>query len=126
MPNIPGPSSTRPFGSVYADSHSDSPSLLLKAENVRWGEFSIVQAELNCLRDLLDNGRNWSYALDMAGSEVMLLTNRELVHSLDKTGKTIFTASFRPPAKEKIRVQYKFPPGIGDKWDMNGPLITVN
>ena len=57
----------------------------------------------------------------MAGSEVMLLTNRELVQSLDKTGKTIFTASFRPPAKEKIRVQYKFPPGIGDRWDMNGP-----
>ena len=62
----------------------------------------------------------------MAGSEVMLLTNRELVHSLDKTGKTIFTASFRPPAKEKIRVQYKFPPGIGDRWDMNGPCQLKN
>ena len=44
--------------------------------SVGWGQFSIVQAELYCLRDLLNNGRNWSYALDMAGSEVMLLTNR--------------------------------------------------
>ena len=43
---------------------------------VRWGQFSIVQAELYCLKDLMNNGRNWSYALDMAGSEVMMFTNR--------------------------------------------------
>ena len=59
--------------------------------DVRWGEFSIVQAELNCLRDLLNNGRNWSYALDMAGSEVMLATNKEVVQRLDRKAQSIYT-----------------------------------
>ena len=37
---------------------------------VYWGHFSIVEAELFCLTDLMttlmDNGRDWSYAVDMA------------------------------------------------------------
>ena len=52
--------------------------------DVYWGHFSIVQAELICMRDLLTNGRNWSYALNMAGSEVMLATNLELVNILSQ------------------------------------------
>ena len=47
-----------------------------EAVAVHWGHFSIVEAELSCLRDLLHNNRSWQYALDMAGSEVMMFTNR--------------------------------------------------
>ena len=62
------------YRSKYPGSYIFSSS---RSVSVAWGQFSIVQAELHCLKDLLDNGRNWSYALDMAGSEVVLLTNRE-------------------------------------------------
>ena len=72
-----------------------------QAQDVRWGEFSIVQAELNCLQDLLDSGRNWSYALDLAGSEVMLLTNRELVQRLDSKAQTIYTGKL---SQEKVGI----------------------
>ena len=85
------------------------PCCTLQAVDVKWGEFSIVEAELNCLRDLLNNSRPWSYALDMAGSEVMLATNRELVDSLDRKAKEIYTASFPMPKNNEHRINYPVP-----------------
>ena len=91
------------------------PCCTLQAVDVRWGEFSIVEAELNCLQDLLNNSRPWSYALDMAGSEVMLATNKELVDSLDRKAKEIYTASFPLPKNNENRIKYKFKPGLSKK-----------
>ena len=85
------------------------PCCTLQAVDVRWGQFSIVEAELNCLRDLLNNSRPWSYALDMAGSEVMLATNKELVGSLDRKAKEIYTASFPMPDYNEDRIDYPVP-----------------
>ena len=79
-----------------------------KSVPVHWGHFSIVEAELLCLNDLLDNGRNWSYALDMAGSEVMLLTNRELVANLSANLGEIYTESFPLPDDNRGRIEHKF------------------
>ena len=49
---------------------------------VYWGHYSIVQAEFNCLLDLFNNslkvGKPWVYALNLAGSEIMTYTNKEL------------------------------------------------
>ena len=68
-----------------------------------------MQAELNCLKDLLNSGRNWSYALDMAGSEVMLLTNREMVANLDSQAEKIYTASFPLPQNNMFRIEFHLP-----------------
>ena len=43
-----------------------------------WGHWSIVQAELNCLKDLYNDDQRWKYAVDLAGSELMVLSNAEL------------------------------------------------
>ena len=37
---------------------------------VYWGHYSILEAELLCLQDLLHNNKSWQYAIDLAGSEV--------------------------------------------------------
>ena len=42
---------------------------------VYWGTYSIVEAELACLADLLAVP-GWMYAVNLAGSEVVLATNR--------------------------------------------------
>ena len=65
--------------------------------DVYWGHFSIVQAELICMSDLLSNGRNWSYALNMAGSEVMLATNLEIVNILSQGEGERYSHSFPMP-----------------------------
>ena len=46
---------------------------------VYWGHFSNVEAELACMRDLLNLDMDWQYLINMAGSELMLSTNKELV-----------------------------------------------
>ena len=75
---------------------------------VYWGHFSIVEAELLCLKDLLNTGRNWSFVLNMAGSEVMLLTNRELVANLSANLGEIYTESFPLPDHNLDRIKYQF------------------
>ena len=85
--------------------------------SVGWGQFSIVQAELYCLRDLLNNGRNWSYALDMAGSEVMLATNLELVTKIRQNEGKRFASSFPMPedwkaARVNVKIDYEEPQGM--------------
>ena len=74
---------------------------------VYWGHYSIVEAELFCLSNLMDNGRNWSYAVDMAGSEVMMFTNRELVANLSANMGLLYTESFPLPEGNQFRVQFK-------------------
>ena len=70
--------------------------------DVYWGHFSIVEADFLCMRDLLTNGRNWSYALNMAGSEVMLATNLELVNILSQEEGQRFSES-APMSEKRIK-----------------------
>ena len=48
-----------------------------RAVPVFWGSFSIVEADFACLADLLAVP-GWKYAVNLAGSETMLATNRSL------------------------------------------------
>ena len=50
---------------------------------VYWGHWSIVQAELNCLKDLEVDSLSWKYALNLAGSELMVISNSKLGKAYD-------------------------------------------
>ena len=52
---------------------------------VYWGHYSNVEAELACMTDLLNLDMDWQYLVNMAGSELMLFTNKELVAHLSST-----------------------------------------
>ena len=94
------------YRSRYPDSFIHKAS---RNVSVYYAHFSIVEAELICLQDLLDSGRHWSYAIDMAGSEVMLFTNKELVANLSSTDRPeIYTGSFPLPDNNLFRIQYKY------------------
>ena len=56
--------------------------LCSKSENVKWGMFSIVQAELNCWNDLLQSKVAWRYLINLTGKEFPLKTNLQLVKIL--------------------------------------------
>ena len=91
---------------------------------VYWGHFSIVEAELLCLTDLMVNGRNWSYAVNMAGSEVMMFTNRELVANISANMGRIYTESFPLPEGNQFRVKYQHKydnPGRGQRLGDHDP-----
>ena len=88
----------------FPGSYIQSPA---KSVPVYWGHYSIVEAELLCLKDLFESGRNWSYAIDMAGSEVMMATNRELVDEISDKKGLIFTESRPIPESLDFRFKYQ-------------------
>ena len=59
----------------------DNVFLATKQEDVFYGTFSRVQADLNCMQDLI-RYPSWKYLLNMANSELPLKSNSELVKIL--------------------------------------------
>ena len=55
--------------------------LASKFYNVRWGELSVLETELQCMRDLLKYKR-WKYFINLTGQEFPLKTNWQLVKIL--------------------------------------------
>jgi Core-2/I-Branching enzyme len=47
--------------------------------DIHWGEYSLLEAELICLRQLLNRPEPWRYYVNLMGREFPLRTNRELV-----------------------------------------------
>jgi hypothetical protein len=46
--------------------------------DVKWGGFSLLEAELSCMKTLWPY-KNWTYYLNLAGQEFPLKTNRQIV-----------------------------------------------
>ena len=63
---------------------ADNIIVSTKIENVIWGHVSLLNAQLNCFRDLLlyRSRVPWKYAFNLNGLELPLRTNRELVEML--------------------------------------------
>ena len=109
------------YRSRFPDSYIYSSS---QSVSVYWGHFSIVEAELFCLSDLLNKKSNWSYAVNMAGSEVMMVTNRELVANLSANLGQIYTESFPLPEDNQFRVKYQHKyedPNMGQRLGHHDP-----
>ena len=58
------------FANVFVASESIS---------IHWGEFSLLEAELVCLRALFERPERWYYYVNVMGREFPLRTNHELV-----------------------------------------------
>jgi len=60
-----------------------------KLENVSYEHHSIMDAQLNCMEDLMqyDHAR-WKYVINLCGREIPLQTNRRIVQSLVKLNST--------------------------------------
>ena len=54
--------------------------------DVKWGNFSLLRAELSCMRDLLARSGTWKYLINLTGEEFPLVTNLELVTILKRLG----------------------------------------
>jgi len=53
-----------------------------KSIDVHWAEFSLLEAELICLRELFERPEHWQYYMNLVGRDFPLRTNRELVKIL--------------------------------------------
>ena len=59
-----------------------------KVENVVWGYYTIMEAQMDCMTDLLKlrakQEHKWKYVINLCGKELPLRTNREIVTRLMK------------------------------------------
>ena len=57
-----------------------------RQESVVWGHYSVLAAQMNCMKDLLNlrtqQEHKWKYLLNLCGKELPLITNREMVSRL--------------------------------------------
>ena len=84
-----------------------------KLEDVIWGYYTIMQAQMNCLHDLhryrekQSAELKWRYVINVCGKELPLVTNRELVsHLMALRGSSSVTAY--EPSKEELRKRIQF------------------
>ncbi|XP_068092982.1 N-acetyllactosaminide beta-1,6-N-acetylglucosaminyl-transferase-like [Hyperolius riggenbachi] len=80
--------------------------LASKMEPVVYAGISRLQADLNCMKDLLQSEVQWKYVINMCGQDFPLKTNKEIVQHL-KTfkGKNI-TPGVLPPNHAIPRTKY--------------------
>ena len=71
----------------------DNVMIATKLENVVWGYYTIMQAQMNCMADLLEyrekqTHNKWQYSINLCGKELPLTTNREMVVKLKRLNGT--------------------------------------
>lgn len=88
----------------------DNVIISSQAENVVWGYYTIMQAQMNCLSDLLkrrtSQDHKWKYVINLCGKELPLVTNTEMVSRLMQLGgsSSIIT---EPCANKKMLLQQR-------------------
>ncbi|XP_043540512.1 beta-1,3-galactosyl-O-glycosyl-glycoprotein beta-1,6-N-acetylglucosaminyltransferase 3-like, partial [Chiloscyllium plagiosum] len=72
-----------------------------RLESVTYATWARVQADLNCMRELLEKPVPWRYFLNVCGQDFPLKTNREIVHSLKALNGSNLIESEPPPHYKK-------------------------
>ena len=71
-----------------------------RQESVVWGHYSVLGAQMNCMKDLLDlrtqQEHKWKYLLNLCGKELSLITNREMVSRLVSLNGSSFIWAYKP------------------------------
>ncbi|XP_072445337.1 beta-1,3-galactosyl-O-glycosyl-glycoprotein beta-1,6-N-acetylglucosaminyltransferase 3-like [Chiloscyllium punctatum] len=77
-----------------------------KLEWVTYAGWSRVQADLNCMKELLESPVPWRYFINVCGQDFPLKTNREIVRSLRALNGSNVIESDPAPGFKKKRWQY--------------------
>uniref|UniRef100_A0A8C8RQD0 N-acetyllactosaminide beta-1,6-N-acetylglucosaminyl-transferase n=1 Tax=Pelusios castaneus TaxID=367368 RepID=A0A8C8RQD0_9SAUR len=80
--------------------------LASKMELVVYAGISRLQADLNCMKDLLESRVQWKYLLNLCGQDFPLKTNKEIVQYLKRLKGKNITPGGLPPAHIKRRTKY--------------------
>ena len=80
-----------------------------KLESVYYAHHTIVDAQLNCMQDLLKfDPSRWKYTINLCGRELPLITNREIVQTLMKlNGSSVIKLWEFPKQETLLRFVYK-------------------
>ncbi|XP_066887262.1 beta-1,3-galactosyl-O-glycosyl-glycoprotein beta-1,6-N-acetylglucosaminyltransferase 4 isoform X1 [Kogia breviceps] len=77
-----------------------------KLEIVQYAHISRLQADLNCLSDLLKSSVQWKYVINLCGQDFPLKSNFELVSELKKLNGSNMLETVKPPNTKMERFTY--------------------
>ncbi|XP_066435451.1 N-acetyllactosaminide beta-1,6-N-acetylglucosaminyl-transferase-like isoform X2 [Eleutherodactylus coqui] len=80
--------------------------LASKMEPVVYAGISRLQADLNCMKDLLKSEVRWKYVINTCGQDFPLKTNKEIVQHLKKFNGKNITPGVLPPNHAIPRTKY--------------------
>lgn len=85
------------------------PNLFIasKLESVEYAHISRLNADLNCLSDLLRSEVKWKYVINLCGQDFPLKTNYELVMELRELNGSNMLESSRPSELKKQRFRFR-------------------
>ncbi|KAG7236773.1 hypothetical protein INR49_000236 [Caranx melampygus] len=78
-----------------------------KLESVEYAHISRLNADLNCLSDLLRSEVKWKYAINLCGQDFPLKSNYELVMELKQLNGSNMLESSRPSELKKQRFSFQ-------------------
>ncbi|TRY91808.1 hypothetical protein DNTS_012441 [Danionella cerebrum] len=79
-----------------------------KIESVQYAHLTRLNADLNCLSDLLRSEVKWQYAINLCGQDFPLKSNYELVAELKKLNGANMLETSRPSELKKKRFQFRY------------------
>uniref|UniRef100_A0A8C8S149 Glucosaminyl (N-acetyl) transferase family member 7 n=1 Tax=Pelusios castaneus TaxID=367368 RepID=A0A8C8S149_9SAUR len=70
-----------------------------KRENVVYAGFSRLQADINCMKDLVNARTQWNYVINLCGQDYPIKTNKEIIQYIKSkwNGKNITPGVVQPP-----------------------------
>ncbi|XP_032824639.2 beta-1,3-galactosyl-O-glycosyl-glycoprotein beta-1,6-N-acetylglucosaminyltransferase 4 [Petromyzon marinus] len=86
----------------------DNVFVASKLEEVHYAHISRLQADINCLADLLKSPVRWKYAINLCGQDFPLRSNRELVSELKSLQGRSMLETGKPSAYKQQRFTHKF------------------
>ncbi|XP_014742246.1 PREDICTED: beta-1,3-galactosyl-O-glycosyl-glycoprotein beta-1,6-N-acetylglucosaminyltransferase 4 isoform X1 [Sturnus vulgaris] len=79
-----------------------------KLETVDYAHISRLQADFNCLSDLIESPVPWKYAINLCGQDFPLRSNFELVAELKKLGGGNMLETSKPSSSKRERFTYHY------------------
>ncbi|NWV65454.1 GCNT4 acetylglucosaminyltransferase, partial [Malurus elegans] len=79
-----------------------------KLETVDYAHISRLQADFNCLSDLMDSAVAWKYVINLCGQDFPLKSNFELVAELKKLGGGNMLETSKPSSSKRERFTYHY------------------
>ncbi|KAL0594654.1 Beta-1,3-galactosyl-O-glycosyl-glycoprotein beta-1,6-N-acetylglucosaminyltransferase 7 [Plecturocebus cupreus] len=70
-----------------------------KREKVAYAGFTRLQADINCMKDLVHSKFQWNYVINLCGQDFPIKTNKEIIHYIRSkwNGKNIASGVIQPP-----------------------------
>ncbi|XP_069784982.1 beta-1,3-galactosyl-O-glycosyl-glycoprotein beta-1,6-N-acetylglucosaminyltransferase-like [Narcine bancroftii] len=79
-----------------------------RLENLVYGSWTRIQADLNCMEELLARHRTWKYFINLCGMDFPIKTNDEIVRKLQELKGKNSLESEAASVKKQMRWKYHF------------------